>query len=70
VLQQILRAVAAGQSPHEVVALALERSLSSRETELVSHATNQIINLISTEQKENLLFGEQRNNTKLSLAAG
>ncbi|MBD2018547.1 hypothetical protein H6F96_31910 [Microcoleus sp. FACHB-53] len=70
VLQQILRAVAVGRSPYEAVALALERPLSSRETELVSHATNQIINLVSTEQKENLLFGEQRNYTNLSLAAG
>ena len=70
VLQQILRAVGVGRAPYEAVALALERPLSSRETELVSHATNQIINLVSTEQKENLLFGEQRNNTNLSLAAG
>lgn len=70
VLWQMLRAMVVGRSPYEAVALALKRPLNLDETELVSHAANQIINIVSTEQKENLLFGEQRNNTKLSLAAG
>lgn len=70
VLQQILKAVAVGRSPYEAVAFALERPLSAKETELVCHTANQIINLVSTEQKENLLFGEQWNNTNLSLAVG
>ncbi|OKH32380.1 hypothetical protein NIES2119_26465 [[Phormidium ambiguum] IAM M-71] len=70
VLRQILRAMAVGRSPYEAVALALKRPLNQKEAELVSHATHQLVNIVSTEQKENLLFEEQRNNTKLSLAAG
>ncbi|BAY95716.1 MULTISPECIES: hypothetical protein [unclassified Tolypothrix] len=70
VLLQILRALAVGRSPYEAVAVSVQRSLNLNETELVSHAVNQIVNIVSTEQKEILLFGEQRNNTRLSLAAG
>lgn len=70
VLLQILRAMEIGRSPYEAVAVSLKRPLNLNETELVSHAANQIVNIVSTEQKENLLFGEQRNNTRLSLAAG
>lgn len=70
VLWQILEAMAIGRSPNEAVALALKRPLSFVAAELVSYATHQIINIISTEQKENLLFEEERNNTKLFLATG
>lgn len=70
VLLQILRALVVGRSPYEAVAVSLKRPLNLNETELVSHAANQIVNIVSTEQKEILLFGEQRNNTRLSLAAG
>lgn len=70
VLLQILRALEEGRSPYEAVAVSLKRPLNLNETELVSHAANQIVNIVSTEQKEILLFGEQRNNTRLSLAAG
>jgi DNA-directed RNA polymerase subunit H (RpoH/RPB5) len=69
VLLLILQAIAAGRSPNQLVALALERSLTSVETELVSHAANQIINIVSIEQKENLLFGEQQNDTLFSRRA-
>lgn len=70
VLWQILEAMAVGQSPNEAVAVALKRPLSFVEAELLSYATHQIINIISTEQKENLLFEEERNNTELFLATG
>ncbi|BAZ03101.1 hypothetical protein NIES37_71140 (plasmid) [Tolypothrix tenuis PCC 7101] len=70
VLLQILRAMEIGRSPYEAVAVSVQRPLNLNETELISHAANQIVNIVSTEQKEILLFGEQRNNTQLSLAAG
>jgi hypothetical protein len=70
VLLQILRALSEGRSPYEAVAVSLKRPLNFNETELVSRAANQIINIVSNEQKENLLFGEQWNNTNLSLTAG
>ncbi|MBF2067549.1 MAG: hypothetical protein IGS39_24495 [Calothrix sp. C42_A2020_038] len=69
VLLQILRALSEGRSPYEAVAVCLKRPLNLNETKQVSHAANQIVNIVSTEQKENLLFGEQRNNTRLSLTA-
>jgi hypothetical protein len=70
VLWQILRALAVGRSPHEVLASALGHPLSLVEAELVSRTTERIANIISTEQKENLLFGEQHNNKRQSLATG
>lgn len=70
VLWQILRAVAVGRSPAETVASALGHPLSLVEAELVSHATEDLANIISTEQKENLFFGEQHNNRRQSLATG
>ncbi len=70
VLWQILRAIAVGRSPVETVASTLEHPLSLVEAELVSHTTDRIANIISTEQKENLLFGEQHNNIRQSLATG
>jgi hypothetical protein len=69
VLLQILRALSKGRSPYEAVAVSLKRSLNLNEIELVSRTADQIVNIVSTEQKENLLFGEQRNNTQLSLTA-
>lgn len=70
VLLHILRALAVGRSPEEMVAFALKRPLNLDETKLVSHVANQMVNIVNTEQKENLFFGEQRNNTKFSKAAG
>jgi hypothetical protein len=70
VLLQILQALAVRRSPYEAVAFTLKRPLNLYETELVSQAANQIINIVSIEQKENLLFGEHWNNTELSKAAG
>lgn len=70
VLWHILRAVAVGRSPVETVASALGHPLSLVEAELVSHATEDLANIISTEQKENLFFGEQHNNRRQSLATG
>lgn len=70
ILWYILQAVAVGRSPYDSVAVALKRPLSQQEAELVSHAAHQIANIVSIEQKENVLFEKQRNNTKLFLAAG
>jgi hypothetical protein len=70
ILWQILQAIAGARSPHEAVAATLKRSLSSEEATLVSHAVTQIVNLVSTEQKEHLLLGHYWNETELSVGAG
>jgi hypothetical protein len=65
-----MSAMAVGRSSVETVASTLEYPLSLVQAELVSHTTDRIANIISTEQKENLLFGEQHNNIRQSLATG
>ncbi|MFH7026654.1 MAG: hypothetical protein ACHBN1_14885 [Heteroscytonema crispum UTEX LB 1556] len=56
VLLRILRALALGRSPNEVLAATLKRPLNLNEAELASHTANQIIDIVSIEQKENLFF--------------
>ncbi|NEO46375.1 MAG: hypothetical protein F6K55_20490 [Moorea sp. SIO4A3] len=63
VLLQILRSLSERRSPYEGVAVSLKRTLNLNEIELVSRTADQIVNIVSTEQKESLLFGKQRNNT-------
>ncbi|BAT56597.1 hypothetical protein NOS3756_56090 (plasmid) [Nostoc sp. NIES-3756] len=63
VLLHILQALLACISPDEMVGLALNRPLNLDETKLVFDTTNQIKNIVNIEQKENFLFGEQRNDT-------
>jgi len=56
VLWHILRALALGRSPNEILAATLKRPLNQNEAELVFHTANQIIDIVSIEQKENLFF--------------
>ena len=58
VFQQIVQAVAAGQSPDEAVAAYLKRSLSAEESRLSQHAAHQILRIASLEQEENAFFRE------------
>lgn len=66
VLLHILRALAIGRSPNEALAATLKRPLNVNEAELVSYTANQIIDIVNIEQKENLFFEEQRNDTKFT----
>ena len=70
VLLHILQALAVGRSPNEALAATLKRPLNLNEAELISHTANQIIDIVSIEQKENFFFEELRNNTKFSKTAG
>lgn len=69
ILWQVLQAILTGDQPHDVVEVFLKRSLHPNEAVLVSETTEQILSLISTEQKENLLFENHWNDTNFTLAA-
>lgn len=69
ILFQVLQAISTGSQTHDVVEAFLKRSLHSSEAEVISETTRQILSLINTEQKENLLFEDYWNNTNFSLAA-
>ncbi|MEB3885518.1 hypothetical protein [Lyngbya sp. CCY1209] len=68
ILWQILEAISNGFSPYEAVKVFLGRSLALQEVKLISETTEQILTLISTEQKENLLFADCWNDSNFALA--
>jgi hypothetical protein len=59
VLQQILHALAVGQSAHETLAAMLNRKLSDREVKLISQTIHQLTEVICLEWNENLRFEEE-----------
>ncbi len=69
ILWHVLQAISTGDQPHAVVEAFLKRSLDPNEGVLIAEVTNQILSLISLEQKENLLFNDYWNDTNLTLAA-
>lgn len=69
ILWQVLHAISTGDQPHAVVEAFLKRSLNPSEGVLIAQVTNQILSLISLEQRENLLFDDYWNDTNLALAA-
>jgi len=69
ILWQVLQAISTGDQPHDLVEVFLKRSLHPSEAALISETTEQILSLISTEQKENLLFENHWNDTNFALAA-
>ncbi|MGB5970006.1 MAG: hypothetical protein WBG70_16945 [Spirulinaceae cyanobacterium] len=69
ILLLILQALVNNKSPHLAVECALKHSLNHHQMKLISQTTNQIINVIEVEQKENLLFEEQWDKKQFSRLA-
>ncbi len=59
VLQQILHALAVGQSAHETLAAMLNRKLSDHEVKLISQSIHQLTEVVCLEWNENLRFEEE-----------